>query len=279
MSASATLNGLPLKGVDPFGVRWVLVDVEEWRGPAETNSEFDQNAYADGEWTTEGFYRGKTFTIRGHAIAPSEADADAAIDRLSAAIPKSTSKPLAVSWAGVTTHRFVKQTGKPEMRAVTDVNIDYVIQVRARDARLLSGDGSVPYLLSAVTGLPSSVGGLTVPLTVPFPIGATVTSGSITITSGGETPKCRLTITGPVVNPLVSDQFGAAMRFNLSLDVGQFLVVDLDRRTIRLNDQASRRNTMSGQWIVPRDGTVLRFDAASYNSSAQLKAEWTPARR
>ncbi|WP_139244786.1 hypothetical protein [Arthrobacter woluwensis] len=55
-----------------------------------------------------------------------------------------------------------------------------------------------------------------------------------------------------LTNPQITDDLGNRMTFNLVLTVGQFLVIDLDKKTILLNGTASRRTALRGSWINPR---------------------------
>ncbi|MEU8329816.1 hypothetical protein [Micromonospora sp. NPDC048839] len=139
---------------------------------------------------------------------------------------------------------------------------------------------------SVTMGLPSTTGGLTVPLTTPFSIGATVTSGRQTITNvGTKATGLRLRIDGPVVEPRISllTSFGTAiLRFWLMLDAGQWLDIDTDARTVYLQGSVSRRGLTSVEgigWPVLPGGLPgeLAFDATAYNSSALLTARWRDA--
>lgn len=138
-------------------------------------------------------------------------------------------------------------------------------------SRTFAWDGAPGNSLSTM----SSTGGLQ----VPFQIVATVVSGSVTLTNGGNArPPVLVTFTGPVTNPVLRSSDGGVMRFNIVLSAGQQLAVDLDAKTVKLNG-VNRRNALVGSWIVPAAGMELRFDADSYNPDALMTVQWSDAWR
>ena len=145
-------------------------------------------------------------------------------------------------------------------------------------------DGSTPNTGSrtyAWSGAPndsasteSSVGGIQ----APFQITASVVNGSVTVTAQGDAPPPVLVrINGPVVQPIIRDELGGQMPLDISLDAGQWLDVDLDARTIKINSTVNRRNLLRGPWITPRPGMVLSLDAAVYNPATSMTVFWTDA--
>lgn len=137
-------------------------------------------------------------------------------------------------------------------------------------------------LHSEVLTLPIVTGGLTVPLTAPFSIGATVVSGRTSVTNAG-TATVGLTtrFDGPVVDPrvtVVANGVVTTLKVMVTLAAGQWLDVDTAARTVYLNGTASRRGNASGGWPVLPPGTHdLAFDASAYDASAQLTASWRDA--
>jgi hypothetical protein len=81
-----------------------------------------------------------------------------------------------------------------------------------------------------------------------------------------------------VVNPSIVDAAGVRMDFSLTVGPGQFLEVDLDKKTVKLNG-VNRRNALSGPWITPAAGTELKFNASSYNANARMTVQWSDAWR
>ncbi|POH58262.1 hypothetical protein CVS28_12530 [Arthrobacter glacialis] len=195
-----------------------------------------------------------------------------------ATIPVRDLAPLVLSDFGDVCHRLIRQEGDPDVRLVSDYEFTFSVQLVAPKARKLGGDGSAAYQFSATAFLPSTTGGLQAPFTVPFSIGATVVNGSVTVTATGDAPPPVLVrINGPAVQPIIRDQDGGSMLLDISLDAGQWLDVDLDARTIKINSTVNRRNLLRGPWIVPRSGMVLSLDAAVYDPLTSMTVFWTDA--
>lgn len=272
------LNGFTLQGSDSFGAVWSTSVFDGWWDSPGSTGSTAQNAWADGGWIDEAFLQPRTLVAGGLVRGADRPSTRQAIDRLLAAIPVRTLAPLSVMEDGLSRSVRVRQEHKPVISWLSDTLASWNVQLTAPDPRRFSGDGVSAFTYSASTGLPSTTGGLTLPLTAPFSIGATVTSGSVTVTNqGNATPPVRVTFTGPVVNPILRTTTGGYMAFNITLDAGQTLVVDLDKRTVKINGTVNRRNVMSGSWITPAAGTVLMFDSTTYNSAAQMSVQWSDA--
>ncbi|MGH9250260.1 MAG: phage distal tail protein [Acidimicrobiales bacterium] len=129
-------------------------------------------------------------------------------------------------------------------------------------------------------GLPSSTGGLTIAVTVPFTVPAVVTAGRATLTNAGtEATGLLLRVDGPVASPrvtLTGPDGPQALIFNLTLTTGQWLDVDTAARTVYINGTSSRRGLTAvvGDWpLLPPGPWELAFDAAAFDAAAQLS--WT----
>ncbi|ALE91814.1 hypothetical protein AOC05_04915 [Arthrobacter alpinus] len=172
----------------------------------------------------------------------------------------------------------MKIDGAPKIPRPTDVYASFDLLLTAPASRLFSGDGSSPYQFSASVFLPFTSGGLQLSVTAPFSIGATVVNGSVTVTAAGDAPPPVLVrVNGPAVQPVIRDGDGDSMLLDISLDAGQWLDVDLDARTIKINSTVNRRNVLRGPWIVPRAGMVLSLDAAVYDPLTSMTVFWTDA--
>lgn len=82
-------------------------------------------------------------------------------------------------------------------------------------------------------------------------------------------------ITGIVTNPsIINDTTGETIAFNISLDTGEFLVIDFAAKTVLLNGTESRYGTKSGTWfqIVPGTNNI-RFlaDASDVGVGAMFR--------
>ncbi|WP_157374906.1 hypothetical protein [Arthrobacter alpinus] len=273
-----TFGGLDLQGMDEFGVSWKTNALEDWDAPPGNTTDVVQNSFSDGGWMSPGYREPKTVRIVGRLVAPDRPAARAAIYRLTRVIPSVGTAVVAVSEDGTVTHRQMKIDGAPKIPRPTDVYASFDLLLTAPASRLFSGDGSSPYQFSASVFLPFTSGGLQLSVTAPFSIGATVVNGSVTVTAAGDAPPPVLVrVNGPAVQPVIRDGDGDSMLLDISLDAGQWLDVDLDARTIKINSTVNRRNVLRGPWIVPRAGMVLSLDAAVYDPLTSMTVFWTDA--
>jgi hypothetical protein len=131
---------------------------------------------------------------------------------------------------------------------------DFQVQVTCEDPRIYD-----PNIISAE--LIMSGGALTgrgYPKSYPYSYGPPVTGNSVTLTlAGNRTQPGIIQIYGPIANPTIAySNTGTIMNFNLSLDAGDFLEINLNNRTVKLNGTAGRRNklTLFGSWFLLSPG-------------------------
>lgn len=133
-------------------------------------------------------------------------------------------------------------------------------------------------------GLPTFVGGLTVPFTVPFTIDAEAVDGEATAENVGTVDTgLTLRIDGPVEEPRVTVQGPdtvETIRFDGTVPSGRFLLIDTAGRTATIDGlpQASRRGQITGDWplLPPGESTIL-FRAADLNDAGTLTVTWRSA--
>lgn len=125
--------------------------------------------------------------------------------------------------------------------------------------------------------LPTMVGGLTVPFTVPFTIDSVLTGGSLEITNPGSAETYMvITIEGPVEEPRVIMQLEdgtiQTLFVNTKLLTGQTLTIDTAARTVLLNGSISQEGNTSGDFpTLPVGGPhTMLFRAGEYNANAEL---------
>jgi hypothetical protein len=146
-------------------------------------------------------------------------------------------------------------------------------------------------LQSGTTGLPATTGGLVFPAAFPLAFSATTVSGQINASnSGSMDTRPVLTITGPVVAPVVSALYpdGTVRQLIYSIDLasGDVLTIDTDAHTVFLNGSVSRRRFMtvaSGWPTIPAatasgpSAVNYQFQSSTYNGTAMLTAAWRSA--
>lgn len=275
---SATLGGFTLSGTDGFGVSWKVNDVENWDAPPSTTGRVEQKAGADGGWVPPAFFEPHPLRLVGRMIAPDRPTLKAAVARFNGCLPLKLLKPFAVTEDGVDQHRWVRVEGAVKIARPTDTYASFDVQFVAPDYRLLGGDGSQAWQFQQTVYLPVTTGGRIWPAKWPYTIAATVIGNSVTLADTGDAqPPVMIRINGPVTRPVIRDDEGSSMLLDLTLTIGQWVDVNLDARTIKLNGTASRRNTLRGKWIVPRSGMTLRYESATYNPTTSMTVFWTHA--
>lgn len=151
-----------------------------------------------------------------------------------------------------------------------------VLQLSATDPRIYSNT-----LNTDITSLPTSAGGRTYPKTYPLVYGAVSTGGTISaVNSGSYSTPVQLRIDGPVTDPKITNTTtGDYLSFKITVDSGDYLLVDTATRTVLLNGTASRYSSLdsSSRWFDLEPGTnQLDYSAITFSSST-LTASWRSA--
>lgn len=122
---------------------------------------------------------------------------------------------------------------------------------------------------------------------VAFPLGFSFGFGGVTTTADGQfvynignrPSPVVMTITGPVVDPLIlNDTTSSIMQFKITLGVGETLVIDTQYHTVRLNGITNRRTALiiPGWFMLQVGGNFIRFRGASGTGSLTVsyRASW-----
>lgn len=267
---SFTLGGIPFGQVDEFGVDWSIEQLTGWTGATRSTSELTQKPRQSGAWRSTGFSCARSISASGKIFAPDAESLSDAFDRLNAAIPAGVDRQFAVTDASGTRWVNVQQSDDVLTNWLMTNIGSWSIQVEATDWRKFGAS------LTGVTKLPSTTGGLTVPFTVPFTINATTVTGQVSLTNpGNESGPVVLRIDGPCVGPVVTHQpSGRVLAFSssLALQAGEFLLIDMDARTVLANGQSNRAGYITSRgWSPFRPGVnTWSFTAAQYNASSKL---------
>lgn len=247
-----TLGDLPLCETDEAGVRWSAQRgrVVGWGSPGST-IRTQSRARGHGVWAGDAWLGARHLAVGGLCFAGDEAALSEACDRLAVAV--SLSGATLVVREG-TRERWltVRRDGEVLWSTVTpggargQAVAEWSVQLLATDPRKRGA------ALSATTGLPSTVGGLTWPVSWPLSWPAVVVSGSVSLTNPGNVAgPVRLRIVGPVRAPVVTHvSSGRRLVFasSLVLGVGEFATVDMEARQV-LAQGVEPRNA----WVVRRE--------------------------
>lgn len=274
MGFTVVLNGLNLTDVDSNGVAWHTFPLSGWGGSSGSTLQLSQKLNAPGAWVGPRQLTPRTISLSGIARCPSTDALRQAQDDLTSAASLNAST-LAITEGSLTRWCYVYRQDAILAEAMTDTLLQWSLQLSAADPRKFSDD------LSGTTGLPSSSGGVSVPLTVPFSITSTVVSGQCSLTNpGNAVGPVKLRIQGPITGPQVTHVgTGLALVFASSLTLGatEWLDVSMEDQSVLANGQSSRNNTVTvRQWSGFEPGPNT-WAFAAVSGSGTLTVTASPA--
>lgn len=227
---------IPLGQVDDAYVQWRMTDLNGWDSPdLEENAE--NRVGADGMFDAPNYYAGRTIEIKGQIIAPDAAALEAAMYRLTQAVPP---RRLVTVRLDETTPKYVtaRRSGRPLISKTTDRAADFDVSLLAPDPRKYGLDP-----VQAVLSIAQPAAGLappwTPPILLPDRLGGTDT---VTVTNAGtyETPPL-IRIAGPGSGPqLLNLTAGLYLAYDLELGVTDYLLIDCHTGAALLNGTAPR---------------------------------------
>jgi hypothetical protein len=148
-----------------------------------------------------------------------------------------------------------------------------------------------PYFYSSPTlaptiGLPTPGGGMAFPISFPVSFGGGTTANQATLTNSGDVP-CYpvLVITGPCLNPSISNQSIAGnptLSFNLQMSAGDRLVLDCDLQSATYYAAgstvgATRLNALvpgSAWFSIPPGPSIITFNSQDTTAAAGTLQVW-----
>jgi hypothetical protein len=184
---------------------------------------------------------------------------------------------LTIVGEGVSRQMSVRSRGSAPVE-VTETNTytaaQWRVQWEALDPRMYS-----TALHSTTVGLPAGSGGFGYNLVFPRNYGGGGAGGSLAAVNAGTAPSPWVArLDGPLVAPIITHQEqDRTIRVGVTLDVGEFLVLDSLSRTALLGGTASRYSSLvAPQWFDLTPGAnTIRFLATS--GSGTLTFTWRDA--
>lgn len=281
-----TLNGFPLYGVDSYGCEWHVTfqDVAGLFDGTSSTLQTESKAMTDGWYGNLPRLQGRTITIEGHIIGRCTescinawnafksvltTDGMLLIARLGdigrqVRVWQSTSAPL-IKWSGVNILRFS-------------------VGLTSLSPYLHGLD-----LVSGVSGLPSSSGGMQFPYHFEETGGSlsswvwseNVVSGQVALDNVGTAPSpVMIRIDGPVVDPqVVHAGSGHTIAFEVSLGSGHYVTVNGVTHEILIDGTDPARGcVVRREWSQAEPGTnVWGFNASEYSTEARMTVSFYPA--
>src|ERR1700746_1591427 len=251
-----------------------FVDVQQVSGldvaPLRTAS--DEHQGMDGTYIDTPYMSSRTIVINGN-LYTNPSDPDTLLNSLKADYGSNVVRPFYFQLPGQPL-RFVNCEGGG---LVYDIDGGRRSGVTVLQATLLAED---PYIYdwpaqTAVVSVPTVIivgTGFNMAFNVGFG-GSVPLNGATAGNNGTHTAYPIITITGPVTNPVLTDSFGITMAFSISLASGDSLVIHCRDKSVVLNGQASRRNTLSGlRWfsVPPGASETIFFSADSGTGTATI---------
>lgn len=265
----ADLGDIALGTVDAAGTAWHLKEMEGWDG-SDLRAEYSAREADHGAWAAPVYLGQRPITLTGLIEAANLAALDGAAEQLLAAC--ALTDTTLVVYEAIPKQAVVRRSGKPLVRHVTDRIAEFSLLVTAPDPRRYSTT-----LQSESTGLPSTTGGLTLPIVLPISLSTVITGGGFTLINDGSiATRPTFTLEGPATNPVIvctrPDGVTTQLAYSDALGVGDTLVIDTDAHTATLNGTVSRRRYLSGDWpeVLPASTLVVQWDALAYDAAALL---------
>lgn len=253
--------------------------LQGWDGSPASSVQVTQRLRAPGGYASANPQLGaRSLTLTGTIVGPDSPTVVNACDELKAAVTLDPTT-LTVDGDGVGARSMTVQRQGEVLIANTPTQRikQFSIGLVAPDPRKLG------YAQTLSTALPSTTGGISVPLSVPFTITSTVVTGQVTANNPGNiSGPVQVRISGPApsggivthTSPLGTSVFAV----NLPLGDGEWVDVDMENETVLAQGQSSR-----SQWITSRGfagfdpgDNAWSFSAPS-GTAATLSVTPTPA--
>lgn len=271
------LGNLVLNSVDTAGNEWVVETLDGW-GSAASTVQLSDRARGDGATSTDPYLGSRTISIAGQVTVTDPSQLSYVEDALNAAV---TVQPfqLSVSEYGRRRWSTVQRQGEVIVTKLNQYQAHFSVQLVAKDP-LKYGDA-----LTLTTALPSTSGGLTYPVTYPVTYSGVTNSGVIHVNNPGNAPSpVFLRIDGKIptggwsVNHLGQD-LTLSFATSLSLNTGEFVTVDMQRREVLAQGQSTRNGyvTSRGWFQLDPGANDIAFSSVAYDPTALLTLTTYPA--
>ena len=281
-----TLNGFPLYGVDDNGCEWHVTfqDVSGLFDGVASTLKTSEKTMTDGWYGNLPRLQGRTITVEGHIIGRCTESCIIAWNAFKSVLDTG-GMLLTVRLGNIARQVRVWQSESAPLVKWEGVNV----------LRFSLGLTSLsPYLyglevVSGVSGLPSSSGGMQFPYHFEedgsslssWMWSEKTVSGRVALSNDGTAPSpVMIRIDGPVVKPQISHvNSGHIMAFDMSLSLGHYVTINGVTHEILVDgtDPARGRVTRR-EWSQAEPGSnVWGFNAGEYSADARMSVSFYPA--
>lgn len=282
-----TLAGFPLYGVDDNGCEWHVTfqDVTGLFDGVASTLQTSSKAVTDGWYSNIPTYQGRTITVEGYIIGRCTGNCLTSWSSLKRAA-SGTDMLLTVSLGDIRRQVQVMQASSAPLVKWAGVNmLKFSLSLASLNPYLFGMD-----IISDRTGLPKTVGGMTLPYyfeddalgsTSKWIWNESVVSGGVVLENPGTAPSpVSIRIDGPVVNPQVSHLgSGHVMAFDVSLGVGHYILINGQTHEILIDGtDPARGRVKRREWSQAEVGTnTWGFNADAFSDTALMKVSFYPA--
>lgn len=273
-------RGLKIGGDSPY----MFVRIEGLADLPEVRSADRPLLRRHGLHPATDFMGGREVTITFDIKANSEAEFNTLLTDLQRAfrVTSQPEEPMVLMIPGIASGNKARIYARTRYRSIP-IGLEWLYKNPLATIRMACTDPRVysDAEQSGNTGLATTSGGLEFPAVFPLTFGAPTSGNSIIADNVGTTEAPWVArIDGPVINPSIENvTTGTTLSIDISLDTGDFLILDSTYRTIMLNGTASRYNLLSTDsvWADLEPGTnEIKFRATSY-SAGTLTLYWRNA--
>lgn len=244
--------------LDDSGVSWICTDEAGWSSSPPARPSQTARTTGDGTITDTGFYDGRLVTLQGTCIAPDQTTMLLAKLAIKQVIKPRNPVTLRVDELHLSRQISVRLYDQVNITDQGSSAFKWQVGLFAGDPRLYSVN-TVSVECELPGEGPGAVGRV-YPRAYPrvYPGGGAGEAGQVTFDQQGDydlTPAV-ITVAGPVINPVIQHaESGSQLAFNLAVNYGQELVVDLGSASATLQgDPASGFLLPGSAWFMLAEG-------------------------
>lgn len=281
-----TLNGFPLYGVDSYGCEWHVTfqDVSGLFDGVGSTLQTSEKLMSNGWYGNLPRLKGRTISIEGHIIGRCTESCVTAWSAFKSVLDTDGMR-LFIQLGDIGRQMQVWQSGSAPLVKWEGVNmLRFSIGLTSLDPCLYGLD-----LVSGVSGLPYTSGGMTFPYCFgtctgsvsPWRWSEDIISGRVSLLNAGNASSpVFIRIDGPVVNPQVSHvESGHVMAFDLTLGIGHYVTINGMNHEILVDGfDPARGRVVRREWSQAVPGlNEWAFSASEYSNDARMTVSFYPA--
>lgn len=281
-----TLNGFPLYGVDSYGCEWHVTfqDVSGLFDGVGSTLQTSEKLMSNGWYGNLPRLKGRTVNIEGHIIGRCTESCVTAWSAFKSVLDTDGMR-LFIQLGGIGRQMQVWQSGSAPLVKWEGVNmLRFSISLTSLDPCLYGLD-----LVSDVSGLPKTSGGMTFPYCFgtcsgsvsPWMWSEDIISGRVLLSNAGNASSpVFIRIDGPVANPQVSHvESGHVMAFDMTLGIGHYVTINGMNHEILVDGfEPVRGRVIRREWSQAVPGlNEWAFSASEYSNDARMTVSFYPA--